>query len=411
MDFPPFSPGRLFTVSSSTPGSAQRIPGGSRRTILVLAGAFLAAVVGGVLFQVLKPPSAYSEQPRAGEKAAAPSTQAPSTSKNYVGRVNGDLIKYDDLAAECVTRHGKEILESMINRMIIQQACEKQGIEVTNVDVNEEIKKVAKKFNLSVEQWLAMLQQDRDVSPAQYGRDIIWPMLALRKLAGEQVQITQKDLDRAFEREYGPRVKARIIVMDNQRRAGEVWDEARRDPKNFEQLVYKHSTDPGSRPLGGAIPPIQRHGGNDKVEQAAFALKEGEISGVIQVETNWVIIKSEGQTEVVGVDPKEVAPQLKAQLVEEKVQKAVAKVFEKLKAESRVDNYLTGVASGASRKGATQQGATQQAAGTEPIRRTSATASPPSARSSTTPPPRAATTPPPRSADATPARTAPVRVK
>ena len=385
-------------MSSSTPGSAS----GSRRTILVLAGAGLAAVVGAVLFQVLKPPAAFSDQPRGGDKSAQAS-HAPAQSKNYVARVNGDLIKYDDLAAECVNRHGKEIMESMINRMIIQQACDKQGIEVSNVDVNEEIKKVAKKFNLSVEQWLAMLQQDRDVSPAQYGRDIIWPMIALRKLAGEQVQITQKDFDRAFIREYGPRVKARIIVLDNGRRAGEVWEEVRRDPKNFEQLVYKHSTDPGSRPLGGAIPPIQRYGGNDKVEQAAFALKEGDISGVIQVETNWVIIKCEGQTEQVVSDPKEVAPQLKAQLVEEKVQKAVAKVFEKLKADSRVDNYLTGVASGASRKDSAQPGS-----GAEPISRASATASPPSARSA---PRSASTTPAPRSADAAPARANPVRVK
>ena len=43
---------------------------------------------------------------------------------------------------------------------------------------------MAKSFSLPVDQWLKLLKQEREVQPEQYANDIIWPTLALRKLAG-----------------------------------------------------------------------------------------------------------------------------------------------------------------------------------------------------------------------------------
>ena len=55
------------------------------------------------------------------------------------------------------------------------------------------------------------------------------------------------------------------------------------DSTEIERLAREHSIDPASKPLDGVIPPIPRYGGADELEKAAFKLKEGEISGVIQV--------------------------------------------------------------------------------------------------------------------------------
>ena len=151
-------------------------------------------------------------------------------------------------------------------------------------------------------------------------------------------------------------------MLENLRRANEVWEEANRNPDDFEQLAQKHSVDPNSRALGGQVPPIPRFTGNDDLEKAAFKLKEGELSGVVQIGTGrYVILKCEGRTEPVVTDIEEVRNSLVDQLTEAKTQQSVAKVFEKIKEQTRVDNYLTRTSNGPG------PGAGPNGAGVQPV--------------------------------------------
>src|SRR5262249_28100339 len=157
---------------------------------------------------------------------------------------------------------------------IIQQACDAEGVEVSEGEVNQEVERMAKKFGFAADQYLQMIETERNISAMQYRRNIIWPMLALKKLAGEKVEVTEKDIKEAFERNYGPRVEARAIVLDNPRRAREVWDKIQKNPENFERLAREHSIDPNSRAMDGKIPPIPQHSGSPELEAAAFKLKK-----------------------------------------------------------------------------------------------------------------------------------------
>src|SRR4029077_14044897 len=132
--------------------------------------------------------------------------------------------------------YGKEILDKIIKRKIIEQACAAQGLTVTEAEVDQEVVKIAAKFNMPIEQWFKMLQTERNITEAQYRHDIIWPMLALKKLAGAEVTITKKELAEAFERNYGERVKVKLVVLDNIRRANECWEKANANPEDFGRL-------------------------------------------------------------------------------------------------------------------------------------------------------------------------------
>lgn len=190
--------------------------------------------------------------------------------------MNGEAVPYDMVARECYERYGAEVLDNIINRMIIQQECERRGVTVTQSEVQQEVVNIAKKFNLPVDTWYQMLQAERGVGKAQYHRDIIWPMLALKKLASTDAKPTEEDMMKAFERDYGPRVKARMILVDgNLRHANQVWQKAVDDPDAFDRLASEVSSDPNTRPLGGAIPPIRKNGGSPQVEKEAFKLREG----------------------------------------------------------------------------------------------------------------------------------------
>ena len=92
------------------------------------------------------------------------------------------------------------------------------------------------------------------------------------------------------------------------------------------------------------------HVGSQEVIKQAFKLQPGEISGIIQAgPSRYVILLCERFTEQVAT-MNEVRDLIYKQLVEEKRQEAVAKVFAQIKKEIRVDNYLTNMSSGSVRQ-------------------------------------------------------------
>jgi foldase protein PrsA len=328
-----------------------------------VGGTALVVLGAGVLIQVFRAQPAYPQAGTAKASSPADAKGKPGEARpgqERMARVNNEYISYDEVAAEAMQRHGEEVLEALVNRKIIEQGCKSRGIDVTDAEISEEVMKIAKKFNMAVDQWYQMLQTERKIAPLQYRRDVVWPMIALRKLAGEEVVVTQKDLKEAFERHYGPRVKARAIVLNNLRHATEVWAKAKANPENFGKLAAQYSVEPGSRSLEGSIPPIPRFSSNPELEREAFKLKEGEISGVIQLPklNQFIILLCEGQTEQVLDDPSRVEGQLREELKEEKTQEAVAGVFEQIKRDARVDNYLTRQSTGGTKKkaGAAESG-------------------------------------------------------
>lgn len=320
---------------------------------ILVMGTISAVLVAGIAIQLIRPQSGQAVDRETAKKlveASKDKQAGGANSQKTLARVGNDAIYWDELAEECIVRHGNEVLENLINRKIIEQAAVQKKIQVSEAEVDQEIHRVAAKFGMSVEQWYQYLQSERETSVTNYRRDVIWPMLALKKLAGSEVKITEQDLKEAFVREYGERVRVKAIVMDNPRRATDVWNKVVANPDDFETYVKDHSVDPTSRALGGAIPPIQRYSGNPgsrELEERAFKLKEGEISPVIEVGTQFLILRCEGRTEPIVTSIDEVRAQLEDDLKERKTQELVAGLFNQLKSEIRVDNYLARTSEGA----------------------------------------------------------------
>lgn len=90
------------------------------RAAWIAAGTAVVVVVAAVAFQFLRP-----REGAAGENSPETGRAAVNSgiSKQPLARVNGELIAYDTVAAECMQRYGGEVLESFINRTIIHQAC------------------------------------------------------------------------------------------------------------------------------------------------------------------------------------------------------------------------------------------------------------------------------------------------
>ncbi len=255
--------------------------------------------------------------------------------------VNGEQITRQALADECLRRYGVEVLESMVNKQIILQACQTSGVSISPQDVEDEINNVAGKFGLSVDRWLTLLATERDVDPQQYRNDIIWPTLALRRLASKEITITEEEFRKAFESEYGPKVEAKIIAVTDRKKAEQILQIARSKPNEFAQLAKQHSEDKATASVYGVIPPIRRHLGDPNLEQVAFGLKPGEISPIIQVANQYLILKCEKRIDQRFFTPQqltEIKKALSERIREHKMRGESARLFQQLQSKAQIVN-------------------------------------------------------------------------
>ena len=110
----------------------------------------------------------------------------------------------------------------------------------------------------------------------------------------------------------------------------------------FGDLAEEYSIEPTSKSLRGEVPPIRRYGGQPQLEDVAFELQPGELSGIIQLGDKFVILKCEGRTEPVDVNPQEVREILHQDIFEKKLRMAMSEKFEEIRAKARIDNFLAG---------------------------------------------------------------------
>jgi parvulin-like peptidyl-prolyl isomerase len=284
---------------------------------------------------------------RSGNTATTPTaTNAPisppdSKTIKVMAVVNGEQITRDELGHECVRRYGEEILEAIVNRQLIQNACLKANVTISEQDIDDEIARIAAKFKLPVERWMDMLKEERGVNKEQYRREIIWPTLALRALAAEKIQVTPADLQKAFETEYGPRARVRIIGTSRETKAREALAKARANPNAFADIAKQYCEDPNIASVGGAIPPIRKHMGDIQLEQAAFALKPGQISDVVAAQNQFFVIFCEGQDPETFVSPqqaKQVEGEMRDRIRDQKLKTASQELFAKLQKDAQVVN-------------------------------------------------------------------------
>ena len=277
--------------------------------------------------------------------------QLRETMPGVVATVNGDRITIKELGQECLLRHGEDVLESEIAQLLLQQALKEAGLSVTEPDLEAEVRHAAELAGMAdnegqveLDAWFVTVTEQQGITKSQYMRTAVWPSAALKKLTVKEVQVAEEDLNKAFTANYGERVRCRAIVLGTMRRAQEVWDKARRNPsvEFFSDLAEEYSIEPTSKALRGEVPPIQRFGGQPQLEQAAFGLEPGQLSGIVQLGDKFLVLRCEGRTERIDVDQAEVQDILLRDIYEKKLRMAMSEKFSSIREHSRVDNYLAG---------------------------------------------------------------------
>src|SRR5712675_1174327 len=168
-------------------------------------------------------------------------------------------------------------------------------------------------------------------------------MLALRQLVANEIEVTDADIKKAFESEFGSKVRARLIAVDDPQKAAQVRAQAVADPNSFGELSKKNTVEPGVASAYGVIPPIRRHLGDPHLEQVAFSLKPGQISEVVHVANMFYILKCEEIMPQQFLSNQQLAEQqarMKDKIKENKLRVTAAEFFERKKKEAKIEQIL-----------------------------------------------------------------------
>lgn len=316
---------------------------GGRRNAASVFGLAGAAAVGFWLGRGGPESVAVAAPP--APPATPPAANAPGTPSDYSQRVvayiHGTVpITREDLGEYLIARYGHDRLEMYVNRRIIEMACQKRGIDVTEAEVNAAFDADCAKVGVERATFINEVLTRKGKSLYEWKEDVIKPGLMLTKLCVEEkrVNVTDDDLRQTFEALYGAKVECRIIIWprNEEKIAMQMYDKLRKSDEEFDRAARSQAM-PDLAAVGGRIRPIARFSGtHPEVEKEAYSLKPGEISRLVVTPQGTVCLKCDKQIPAdSSADFEKLKEAMRKDVFEKKVEAESKKLFMTLKDEAK----------------------------------------------------------------------------
>jgi hypothetical protein len=206
---------------------------------------------------------------------------------------NSIPITRADLGEYLIARLGPERVELLVNRRIIDHECQAKGVVVTDEEVEAQLVEDLRSMGVTkIDDFVKQVLGRFNKTLYEYKEDVIRPKLAMIKLVRPTITITEQDLHDAFEANWGPKVHCRMIVLQpglNIHQKQEIWERVRKSEEAFLQEARKQYI-PALAAKEGDAPPIFHHFGDEQIEKAAFSLRPGEVSGLLDMKDHTSVI-------------------------------------------------------------------------------------------------------------------------
>ncbi len=245
--------------------------------------------------------------------------------KTYMGK------KYIDLAKE-------QVLQQMIEDKIQLKKAEELNISVPQEEIDDEFDKFKKLFNSDEKfiEYLNTLQMDEDYFKESIKKSLI--INYLKENMTKDIEITKEEIETYYAAHMDMffRVKASHILLETEEEAKDILIKVNAG-EDFNELAKQYSIDPSVKENNGDLGYF-RHGAMvEPFEEAAFALKPGEVSDIVKSQYGYHIIKVEDKK----VDKLEdVKDELKTSMLMAKKNTDFVATFEEMYNEVKVEKYL-----------------------------------------------------------------------
>jgi RNA polymerase sigma factor (sigma-70 family) len=200
-------------------------------------------------------------------------------------------ITREELAEYLIRRASAERIQAFVNLRILEYAANQKGIKVSSEEVDAALAKTLKELNVSLDEFRTTVLNKYNKTLVEWREDVLRARLLAEKLCNDRIHVTEEDVQRAFENAYGERLSCEVIVWpkDQEKTATEFWMQMRKNPSLFDQVAghLVNASNANSHTFE-----FRRHAtDNPAYEKIVFALKEDEISSLIDSPTQISVVK------------------------------------------------------------------------------------------------------------------------
>ncbi len=273
--------------------------------------------------------------------------QAAQVVDRIVAVVNGEIITFQDLQQRARMVTGQtpdpaasgevmpQILESMIDDIILRQEAQRLKIEVSDSEVENEIRQFKTRRRLSEDEFERSLRLQgltQEQFKEQSRQDIVKHKM-LGYMVRRKVVVTQEEIDAYVEKNRAEltterNVDIQLIVSAEADRAEALWDELNSGGISFDEAVERYSV--GPKVNNGVMTDVRWREMDEPWREALRDLNAGQISKPFMIQDKWVILKL--------LDRRDGAKQEQA-AVEDEVREAIMRP----KLEERFKEYMSGL--------------------------------------------------------------------
>lgn len=264
----------------------------------IIMAAVLTAIGGAAFYlgRMAGPQPADAQQP--GQNTYAGPPGGTDYQQRVVATIHGNIpITREELGEFLINRVGAERLDFLVNKKIVERACQAQNISVTEEQIDIQFKEDLKAYGgptFSEKVFADQVLRKFNKSIYEWREDVIRPKLMMTILCRPLVKVTEEDIRKAYEARYGPKVKCRLIVLEAKDiHKDKIWKEVCESEAKFKEYARKNFITELAAQEGMA-PPIHKHFPDDWIERQAFSMKPGEVSIPRQLQDGtWLIMRCE----------------------------------------------------------------------------------------------------------------------
>lgn len=272
--------------------------------------------------------------------------------------VNDDVItlsefeeKLPNQNVKITPQQEKTILDQMIEQKLLEQEADKLGIRVSEGEVDNAIRSVIGKFNLTDDQMKEVLAKE-NLTPRQFREQ--WRLQILsQKVIGAKLQgqlaVTEDEIEEYYKTNYGSdervdEVKIAHILISPDAAGGEEQAKQRAEEvaelaksgEDFEKLAKEYSNDTISSVKGGELGYFRRGDLVESLENAAYSTPVGDIAGPVESPAGYHIIKVLDKKTSKG-DLDAYREEIKEKLYREKAQQELSAWIDEIKSSAYID--------------------------------------------------------------------------
>jgi peptidyl-prolyl cis-trans isomerase C len=301
--------------------------------------------------------------------AEAPPKPVPAQLPEVIARVNGETINKAEfekaiknvegraggqVPAEQRDRVYRGVLDQLIAYRLLMQETKSRKIEVPETDVDARVAQIKQQFPSEDEFKKVLAQQNLTVE--QLREDAKSDMRVAKMLESEvnsKVAVQPQQVNTFYQEnpdkfQQPERVRASHILIRTEENADAKTKEAAKAKAtdllkqvkaggDFAALAKEHSQDPGSAVQGGDLGFFQQGQMVGAFERAAFALRPGEVSDIVETPFGFHIIKMAEKQPARTVPIDEVKPQIEQFLQNQQRQQKTQAFIESLKSKGKVE--------------------------------------------------------------------------